>query len=148
MTLKKIKFHLQLWDGVWSVPLAMVLFVGFGVLLQWYFADPADPQGAPGFYDPSYLQAAFYASAMQVFINFVVWLGIHFNFRRVKHYHSGQAQKTPQTDSRPVPYQPECIENKSKQDFESLQPWQRLVLLLFLYCFLSGEWILVWVHLK
>lgn len=148
MTLKKLKFHLQLWDGVWSVPLGMALFIGFGVLLQRFFYNPADPEGAPGFYDPSFLQSMFYASAVQVFINLVVWLGIHFNFRRVKHYHSGTAKITYQTDSRPIADQEGCIENKSKQDFESLEPWQRLKLLLFLYCFLSVEYILVWVHLK
>lgn len=133
--LKKAKFHLQLWDGIWSVPLAFVLFIAFGQLLQWYFTNPNDPQGAPGFYDPSFLQAAFYASAMQVFVNMVVWGGIHFNFRRIKHYHSGQVVEG-------------TVVNKSKDDFEELLPWQRIFVLLFVYSALSVEWIILFVHLR
>ena len=149
MTLKKLKFHLQLWDGIWSIPLAFAAFVVFGVFLQRIFYDPSDPQGAPGFYDPSFLQSAFYASAMQVFINFMVWLGIHFNFRRVKHYHSGTTKTTiKEFDGQGTPVTENCIENKSKQDFEELTPWQRIVILFSLYFFLSAEWIVLWIHLK
>jgi hypothetical protein len=162
MKLKRIKFHLQLWDGIWSVPLGMLLFLGCGVFLQTIFYNRDDPQGGPGFYDPSFLQSAFYASCMQVFINFVVWLGIHFNFRRIKHYHTGQPTWT-STGQRPgqpltagdrkshaageIPSDQVHIDNHSKRDFELLSPWQRLVLLFALYAFYSAEWLVIWGHL-
>jgi hypothetical protein len=134
---KKLKFHLQLWDGLWSIPVTMGAFCGVGLLLQWLFTNRDDPQGGPGFYDPSYLQAGFYASAMQVFINSTVFLVIYFNFRRLRHYLTGRKDKATGV-----------ITNDSKIDFDALQPWQRLFVLFAVYFLLSAEWIVIWVHLK
>jgi hypothetical protein len=123
--MKKFKVLLQLWDGIWSIPLAMFSFLFVGVALQYFFTDPNDPQGGPGFYDPSFLQAAFYGAAMLVFINFVAWMGIYFNFRGLFRYYKG----TKNADG--------TVTNLSKEDFKALKPWQRIVLLLFLYLFFS-----------
>jgi hypothetical protein len=134
--LKRLKFHLQLWDGIWSIPLTMVSFIAMGVLIQHFFTNPGDPQGGPGFYDPSFLQAAFYASCMQVFVNTMVWFGVYFNWRHVWRYYKGKRKDDG------------TIENKSKNDFDNLTPWRRIVLLLSLYSFLSVEWIVLFLTLK
>jgi hypothetical protein len=120
---KKLKFHLQLWDGIWSVPLAMLAFLGAGIGLQLFFTDPSDPQGGPGFYDPSFIQASIYGAALLVFMNLVAWLGIYFNFRGLWRYFYGT--RTPDG----------TVTNLSKEDFKNLKPWQRLGLLLFIYLF-------------
>jgi hypothetical protein len=129
--LKKIKHWLLLWDGVWSIPLALLMFVLSGTIIQWFFADPLFPENSPGFYDPSFIQAAFFASAMQVFLNFTAWLGLYFNFRGMWKYFVGKLTETGET------------ENKSHADFLKLTSWQRIVLLVFLYVFLSAEWLLL-----
>lgn len=134
--LKKAKFLLQLWEGIWSVPIAMLSFLVFGVLLQWVFTNPDDPQGTPGFYDPSFLQVAFYATAMQVFINFVVWLGFYFNFRGIWRYYIGYKDEGGK------------VVNNSKEDFLNILPWQRIALLLSLYFLLSLEWVVLFALLR
>jgi hypothetical protein len=136
---KRAKFLLQLWDAVWSFPLAIALFIGFGALLQWIFYNPQDPQGGPGFYDPSFLQLAIYAGAMQVAANFCVMVCFYFDFRGIWRYYIGR-KKSPEENGE--------IENLSKNDFNQLAPWQRIKVLLFLYCFLSAEWLFLFSALK
>lgn len=135
--IKKVRFMLQLWDGVWSVPLGAALFWGSGMLIQWLFADPSG-QSAPGFYDPSFIQAGFYASFMCVFINAVAWFGLYFNFRAVWRYYVGRRNKDTGK-----------VENLSKDEFLiKLKPWQRIALLIGLYCFFSVEWFFLFVLLR
>jgi hypothetical protein len=125
--LRYAKFYLQLWDGIWSIPLAIVAVVGIGFGIQLFYTDPTDMgQNAPGFWDPVFFQTMFYVAAIQVFVNFIVWLGMYFNFRGLFRYFKGVKQAN-------------SVVNKSKEDFLNLKAWQRLVLLLFVYCFLSVE---------
>lgn len=134
--IKKAKYFLQLWDFAWSVPLAMLAFFLFGVALQVVFYNPDDPQGAPGSYDPSFLQVAFYASAMQVFCNGMVFLGMHFNFRGIWRYYKGHTSDDG------------TVENYSKNDFKAMEPWQRIGFLFLLYFGLSAEWLVLFFALK
>ncbi len=113
----KIKYWLQLWNGVWSVPLAFLLFILFGIFLQTCY------DGGVGFYDPSFWQAALLSAGEFFFFNLVSYLTLYFCFRKLWRYFKGTK------DVRGV------VENKSKEDFENLNPWQKLVLLVFLYCF-------------
>lgn len=136
-TLKKWRFMLQLWDGVWSIPLGILIFLGSGHVIQWFFADPMSGQGAPGFYDPSFIQAGFYASLMCVMINSVVWWGLYFNFRAVWRYYVGRRDK--ETGK---------VLNLSKDDFLNLKLWQRIAVLLGLYSFFSAEWFFLFVLLR
>ena len=133
---KKLRFYLQLWSAIWSLPLAMISFVGFGILIQWLFTSPGDPQGGPGFYDPSFLQAAFYASAMMVFCDVAVWLGIYFTFRHIFHYYTGHLD------------QDANVINPSKTDFDGLKPWQKILVLFGLYTGFTVQWIVLFMMLK
>ena len=74
--LKSIKYRLQLFDGLWSVPLAFVAFTYFGYISAEYFGDPI--------ISIQYLQQVLMAALILVFANFVVFLGINFNFRQLQ----------------------------------------------------------------
>lgn len=105
--IRKIKYWLQLWDGVWSIPLSFLLFVLMGIVGETILGEGF------AFYDPSILQAGLLASALIILFNMVAWLGIWFNFRGIFHYY--------------LIY--------SKNDFKKLREWQRLLFLVFLYVF-------------
>ena len=74
--IKSIKYKLQLFDGVWSIPLAFVAFTAFGYISSVYFGDPL--------ISIEYLQQVLMAALILVFANFVVFLGINFNFRQLQ----------------------------------------------------------------
>jgi len=74
--IKSLKYRLQLFDGLWSVPLAFVAFTYFGYLSAEYFGDPI--------ISIQYLQQVLMAALILVFANFVVFLGINFNFRQLQ----------------------------------------------------------------
>lgn len=134
--LKKFKFFIQLYDAVWSLPLAFAAFVICGLLLQSHFSSPSDGQSASGFYDPIFMQVAFYAACIQVFINFIVWTGMKFNFRGLHKYFIGTRNQ-----------ETGVVTNESKEDFLKITSWQRLSLFLFVYCFLSVEFLVVFSFL-
>jgi hypothetical protein len=129
---KKLKFHLQLWDGIWSILVAGILFFLCGVAIQHFFVSPSDPQNAPGFYDPSFIQAAAYASFIQVVVHTAAMLGIYFGFRRVWRYFYGY--KPQGTDT---------VLNQSKVDFDGQRPVHRLLMAFGLYLFFALEWLLI-----
>jgi hypothetical protein len=120
--MKKIKFYLQLWDFVWSVPLAIFTFLLFSLFGHLIFGD-----GFAG-YDPAFIQAAIYAGLILVIGNGVVWIGIYFNWRKIFRYHSGH-WSTRKEDNHTFWF------NKSKIDFDNITPIQRICVTLFLYCF-------------
>lgn len=105
--LKKLKFKLQLWDGIWSVPLAAFAFMIVGVLLQWIFGESV------GFYDPSFLQAAFLSSFILILFNSIAFFGLYFNFKHLFKYYR----------------------RDSRKEFDNLPPWLKISFLLFLYVF-------------
>ncbi len=117
--IKHIKTWLQLWDGVWSIPLAIAAFVSLGIAGQLVFGEGF------AFYDPSIVQAGFLAAALLILFNLVTWLGLWFNFRTVFKYYRIY----------------------SKQDFKKLQPWQRIASLLFLYIFYFAALVMLTIHL-
>jgi hypothetical protein len=108
--LKKIKYWLQLADGIWSVPLAFCMFWFAGILLTSLFGY------GTGTYDPGFIQPLFLASAVVIgATNMTVW-GIYFTFRGLYRYLYGQ--KKP--DGNRVNY--------SKMDWIKLTVWQRYVI--------------------
>jgi hypothetical protein len=74
--LKSIKYRLQLFDGLWSIPLAFVAFAYFGYLSALYFGDPI--------ISIEYIQQVAMSALILVVANFVVFLGINFNFRALQ----------------------------------------------------------------
>lgn len=113
--MKKIIEFLFRWDGIWSAPLLLFLFVAFGAFSVDFFG-----QGIAT-YDPGIVQALLLASAFLVAINFTTWLGIRFNFPEVYSYYI----------------------NSFKSDIGNLQLWQRITILLAIYFFLFSAFLFV-----
>ena len=74
--IKFIKYHLQLLDGLWSIPAAFLFFAIVGSLSAEYFGD--------ALISTEYVQYIVLASLVMVFANFVTFLGIRFNFRALQ----------------------------------------------------------------
>ncbi len=73
VTLKGLRYKLELFDGFWSIPLAFLLFAVSGTVSVAYFGD--------ALISTEYVQYIVLAAMIMVFANFVVFLGIRFNFR-------------------------------------------------------------------
>lgn len=116
--MKKIIDFLFRWDGIWSAPLLLFLFVAFGSFSVDFFG-----QGVAT-YDPGIVQVILLASAFLVAINFTTWLGIRFNFPEIYQYYT----------------------KDFKTDLKDLQPWQRIAILFALYFFLFSAFLFV-LHL-
>lgn len=117
--LKRTKYRFLLFDGFWSVPLGFFLFFFFGLLLSTAFGM------AVGQYDLAFIQPLFLAGTVVVGATNMSVLGLKFTFRELFKYLYGDSDQYFQ--GKPV--------NKSKIDFHSLTPIQRLWLALFLFCF-------------
>jgi hypothetical protein len=113
---------LKLWDFIWSVPLALFLFLAIGEAGYLFFGD-----GFAG-YDPSYLHAAFYTSFIMVFMNAVAWLGMMLNWPGIFKYYSGKVTRHNVTNRY-------FRLDHSESDFNKLPPIQRICVLLFCYFF-------------
>jgi hypothetical protein len=76
--IKKIIRNIQLYDGVWSIPLAFIAFFFAGKYSYEYFGD--------AIISTEYLQYVILTGLIMVFANFVVFLGLNFNFRSLQRY--------------------------------------------------------------
>lgn len=103
--MKKIIRKLQLWDGIWTIPLAFFLFLLAGSYSAEYFGD--------GLISTEYIQQVILAVLIMTIGNFVVFLGGFMNFRGLQQYFYSKEAKTD------VEY--------------SSTPWQRIVLYLCVY---------------
>jgi hypothetical protein len=89
--LKAITYVLQLFDGLWSIPLAFVVFSVIGTFSYRYFGD--------ALISTEYLQYVVLAALIMVVANFVVFLGIRFNFRALqRQIYSSQMKEALNTD--------------------------------------------------
>jgi hypothetical protein len=113
--LKSIKYRLQLFDGLWSIPLAFLAFIYFGYISTVYFGDPL--------ISIEYLQQVLMAGLILVFANFVAFLGGYFNFRGLQKYFYSKEIK---------------VETKNK-----LTAWQRIKLYLWVYFGLLFSFLLI-----
>lgn len=84
--IKRIIHILQFWDFIWSLPLAFVSFIAYGVLGNYIFGEGF------GFYDPSMIQAFVYAAMLVVGANAITQLGIYFNARKVHDFFYKEAK--------------------------------------------------------
>lgn len=117
---KRIKFFLQLRDGIWSVPLAFFIYVIVGLALGWFFGY------GTGTYDPGFIHPIFLAIAVVFAAVNGASITLYFGMRGLHRYIWGQKENGK-------------LINKSKEDFLQLQPWQRIVigfisLLFFVFC--------------
>ena len=113
--LKGLRYKLQLFDGFWSIPLAFLLFAVSGTLSVSYFGD--------ALISTEYIQFIILAAMVMVFANFVVFLGIRFNFRAL---------------------QREIYNKEVKYEINTyLTTWQKVVLYLLLYAFYFAAYLYI-----
>lgn len=105
INLKGIRYKLELFDGFWSIPLAFLIFAVSGTVSVAYFGD--------ALISTEYIQFIVLAAMVMVFANFVVFLGLRFNFRALQ-------REVYNRD----------IRSAIKND---LSTWQKVVLYLLLY---------------
>lgn len=82
---KKVIRYLQIFDGIWSIPLAFLAFFLAGRLGYEYFGD--------ALISTEYVQLVAMAIFILIIGNFVVYLGINFNFRKLQRYIYGEQIK-------------------------------------------------------
>lgn len=66
-TRQRVTYRLNLWNGLWSIPLALLLFIILGILGQYFFGEGV------GFYDPAFWQAAILAAGEFLFFNTIAF---------------------------------------------------------------------------
>ena len=103
--IKKLRYKLELFDGFWSIPIAFLIFSVSGTLSYQYFGD--------ALISTEYIQYVILAGLIMVFANFIVFMGIRFNFRSL---------------------QREIYSRDIKEELKtSLTTWQKISLYLLLY---------------
>jgi len=126
--MKRIKYLLQLIDGLWSVPLGFFIFFGSGLFLSSVFGM------AVGQYDMAFIQPLFLAGTIVVGATNIAVLGLYFTFRTIFYYLYGRVEN-------------KVIINISKSDFETLKPIQKICVSLFLFLFFVLTTITVYLNL-
>lgn len=125
---KKLKFFLQLRDGLWSVPLAFFIYVFVGIGLGWLFGY------GTGTYDPGFIHPLFLAVAVVFGAVNSASITLYFGMRGLHRYIWGEKK-----DGQLV--------NQSKEDFKSLQPWQRIIIAFISLLFFVFSTLLVYLKL-
>jgi hypothetical protein len=112
---KSLRYKLQLFDGFWSIPLAFLVFAISGTVSVAYFND--------AIISTEYIQYIVLAALVMVFANFVVFLGIRFNFRAL---------------------QREIYNKEVKDEINTyLTTWQKVLLYLLLYAFYFAAYLYI-----
>ena len=124
---KKTLRWLSLYDGVWSVPFAFLGFWLVGLLLQ--FLDVS-----AGSYDIAFVQPLFLAIAVVIGATNAAVGGMWFTFRGLFRFFYGYTDDNGQ------------YVNKSKEEFQKLQPWQKFAFSFGVFYFYV--WAVVSVYLK
>jgi hypothetical protein len=115
ITYKLIRYNLQLFDGLWSIPIAFALFIIAGTLSAEYFGD--------ALISTEYVQYIVLASLIMVFANFITFLGIRFNFKAL---------------------QREVYSKEIKYELNTyLTTWQKVGLYLLLYAFYFAAFLFI-----
>jgi hypothetical protein len=112
---KSLRYKLELLDGLWSIPLAFLVFAISGTVSVAYFND--------AIISTEYIQYIVLAALVMVFANFVVFLGIRFNFRAL---------------------QREIYNKEVKYEINTyLTTWQKVLLYLCLYAFYFAAYLYI-----
>ncbi len=132
---KRIKYLLQLFDGIWSLPISFTLFIVAGPLLQ-----SVGGQGA-GTYDIGFIQPLFLAIAIVIGATNAAGWGLFFTLRGFHRYLYGN--RVPDIDS---PGNTKII-NFSKIDWKKLQPCTRFAISLLCYAYFISAILIVYLSL-
>jgi hypothetical protein len=97
---------IQLWDFIWSFPLSMILFYGYGYIQELAFNDP--------FYSTEWIHKTMLAAVIMILVNGIVQAGMWFNFRGIyKYFYSSKS---------PI-----------REDFKTIPTWLKIYSFLFIY---------------
>lgn len=102
--IKAVKKLFILWTELWSIPVALLIWFKSDVILRW--ADPT-----AGTYDAGILQCLLFGVIALLLGNGIAFLGIKFNFPSLFKFY----------------------ENEAGENFNQLEPWQKIKTLLALY---------------
>lgn len=127
---KLLKFKLSLYDGIWSLPFAFMMFWVVGLLLSSIFGF------AVGTYDMAFIQPLFLAIAVIIGASNASVLGLWFTFRGFFKYFYGYKDS-----------ESGKIINNSKIDFKELKSWVKLLLVLGVFFFFFSAVISVYIAL-
>lgn len=114
---KKIKYFLQQFDGLWSIPASFGAYLLFGYMLYWMFGDGV------GSYDPAFMQPLFLAVCVVIGAANASTIGLYFTFRKIFHYLYGKRDRQGR------------IINLSKTDFIDLPEWGKITVSLLVFFF-------------
>jgi hypothetical protein len=115
--IKQFWYYFRLWDGLWSFPLACLLFILSGVFGFMYFGDEIIATDR--------LQIFVLSMAELIGLNFIVFLGNYFNFRSLQKYFYSKEIKVDVSNN--------------------LTTWQRITLYLFSYFGLALLFIILYI---
>jgi hypothetical protein len=136
--MKKIKYYLQLVDGIWSVPLAIAGFWLIGSLFTAVFGLAAGTYDI-GFWQPLFLAAGIVIGAT----NIAVW-GMYFTFRGLYRYLYGQ--KIQERDEKGVLTGKEIRINYSKKDWLKLPISHRYLVAFGVFTYFVSAIIIVYLQ--
>jgi hypothetical protein len=126
--MKNLKWLLQQFDGIWSIPLSFIMFWFVGVILTGIFGY------STGTYDLGFIQPLFLASAVVIGATNFALIGMWFTLRGLFRYLFGK--KMPTGD----------VVNQSKLDWKQLQPIHRFIMALFVLFFFISLIVLVYLE--
>ena len=128
--MKYLKYILNQFDGIWSIPLAFIAFWLVGLILTTFFGL------AVGTYDMAFIQPLFLSIAVVVGATNAAVLGLWFNFRGLYKWFYGFKDK-----------ESGKIINYSKENWLKLTAWQKFVIFLFTFSFLISAVIIVYIQM-
>lgn len=131
--LKKLKFLVQLLDGVWSVPLGFIIFWISGLLLSAVFGY------GTGTYDPGFIQPLFLAATIVIGATNIALLGLYFSFRGLYRYLYGQKKTGANGQS--------YLMNYSKKDWLELKVTHRFLIAFLVFFFYVTATIIIYCQL-
>jgi hypothetical protein len=125
---KKIKYFLEKYDGIWSIPLSISIFYFSGYILSEVFGTQT------GTYDPGFIQPLFLSATIVIGAVNVGVIGLYFTIRGFHNFIYGKKDKN-------------SVTNQAKVDWVKLTPWERFKITLFSLAFLIALVIIVYLKL-
>jgi|GEM_PF-2096607 len=126
--ISRLKFLIQHYDGLWSVPLAFFGFYFVGLVLSWFFGY------GTGTYDPAFVQPLFLSAVIVIGATNVAVLGLYFTLRGFHRYLYGRKKDGD-------------VFNQSKADWKDLTPLQRFFVSLGSLAFFIAATITIYLKL-
>lgn len=130
--MKKLKYFLSKFDGIWSVPLAFFLFFIIGLALSKLGI-------AAGTYDVGFIQPLFLAAVIVIGATNIAIQGLYFTFRDLHRFIYGYKSKQESSVHK--------FHNPSRSAWTKLTPLQQILIALSVFAFFMLSIIIVYIAL-